>query len=134
MTARFADTGYFIALVNADDESHRAAVGVTRSYSGGIVTTSAVLNELANYLAHPPNRPLFLETLARLRQNPMAQIVFVDGELFEEGVRLFEARADKEWSLTDCISFVVMDRMRLREALTPDHHFEQAGFNAMLKQ
>ena len=45
---------------------------------------------------------------------------------------LFEARADKEWSLTDCISFVVMTEQRIADALTTDHHFIQAGFNALL--
>lgn len=50
-----------------------------------------------------------------------------------DGIRLYEQRRDKQWSLTDCISFVVMKREGLTEALTGDHHFEQAGFVALLK-
>ena len=53
--------------------------------------------------------------------------------LFEAGFNLFEARPDKDWSLTDFISFVVMEREGLTEALTGDHHFEQAGFTALLR-
>jgi len=53
--------------------------------------------------------------------------------LFERGVGLFRQRPDKEWSLTDCISFVVMRDASLTEALTGDHHFEQAGFSALLR-
>jgi predicted nucleic acid-binding protein len=53
--------------------------------------------------------------------------------LFDEGLRLFKTRLDKEWSLTDCISFVVMEREKIREAFTGDHHFEQAGFVALMK-
>jgi len=53
--------------------------------------------------------------------------------LFQRGVDLFEQRADKAWSLTDCLSFLVMRAERLTDALTGDHHFEQAGFRALLK-
>ena len=48
----------------------------------------------------------------------------------EEGLGLYESRPDKEWSLTDCISFVVMKKEGIVEALTEDRHFEQAGFVA----
>jgi hypothetical protein len=54
-------------------------------------------------------------------------------ELFDRGVALYESRPDKEWSLTDCISFVVMADHGITEALTGDRHFEQAGFVALLK-
>ncbi|MEX0702442.1 MAG: hypothetical protein WD069_10140 [Planctomycetales bacterium] len=56
-----------------------------------------------------------------------------DAALFDAGISLYESRADKHWSLTDCISFVVMQQHGLVDALTGDHHFEQAGFNALLK-
>jgi predicted nucleic acid-binding protein len=60
-------------------------------------------------------------------------IVPPDTELFESGLELYEKRPDKDWSLTDCISFVVMKREGIVDALTGDHHFEQGGFNALLK-
>ena len=61
------------------------------------------------------------------------EIVSPSLDLFEQGVELFAHRPDKQWSLTDCISFVVMQDRGLTEALTANHHFEQAGFVAMLK-
>ena len=60
-------------------------------------------------------------------------VLEADQHLFERGLQLYENRPDKEWSLTDCISFVAMEEMGIAEALTGDHHFEQAGFTALLK-
>ena len=133
MSVRFADTAYLIALVSPADESHMIAVRLTREFDGHIVTTSAVLNELANHLAHPSNRELFLETLDRLRGNELGRIVHVDERLFAAGIGFYQDHGDKAWSLTDCISFIVMRDLGITEALTTDHHFEQAGFAALLK-
>jgi predicted nucleic acid-binding protein len=71
-------------------------------------------------------------TSALLQVEPDVEIVADEEELFERGLRLYEQRLDKQWSLTDCISFVVMQRKRIKEALTGDHHFEQAGVVALL--
>ena len=60
-------------------------------------------------------------------------IVPLSSELLDAGLRLIANRPDKDWSLTDCISFVVMTRYEIQEALTGDQHFEQAGFKALLK-
>ena len=68
----------------------------------------------------------------KLRANPNITITAASAELFERGCRLYADRPDKDWSLTDCISFVVMEEKAITEALTADHHFEQAGFNALL--
>ena len=84
-------------------------------------------------MCHPANRPKFLAALNYLKANPQGRVAPADPVLFEEGIKLFEARPDKEWSLTDCISFVVMQREGITEALTGAHHFEQAGFVALLK-
>jgi predicted nucleic acid-binding protein len=75
----------------------------------------------------------FLNLLRSLRANAAFEIVPPDPDLFERGIDLFARRADKAWSLTDCISFVVMTERGLTEALTGDHHFEQAGFLALLR-
>lgn len=69
----------------------------------------------------------------RLRVRDDVIIVRCGDDLFEQGINLFRKRPDKEWSLTDCISFVVMQQHNVSEALTADHHFEQAGFAAILK-
>ncbi len=132
MNRCFADTSYFLALVNPQDVAHRAAVERTKTYGHAILTTSAVVGELGNHLSHSSNRALFLETVHRLRAAQSAQIVHVDERLFEAGITLFRSRSDKDWSLTDCISFVVMQEHAITEALSTDHHFEQAGFSVLL--
>jgi predicted nucleic acid-binding protein len=76
---------------------------------------------------------MFLQTRQELLADADVQVIPLDMQLHEEGIRLYASRADKEWSLTDCISFVVMQREAVTEALTGDHHFEQAGFVALLK-
>ena len=62
-----------------------------------------------------------------------AVVVPAETDLFRRGLDLYHNRPDKEWSLTDSISFVVMKDRGLTEALTGDHHFEQAGFVALLR-
>ena len=61
------------------------------------------------------------------------RVIAPDSNIFAQGIELYRNRPDKSWSLTDCISFVVMDREGVKDALTLDHHFEQAGFNAILR-
>jgi predicted nucleic acid-binding protein len=63
----------------------------------------------------------------------MLTIVEANRAIYDAGLNLYAQRPDKDWSLTDCISFVVMKRLRLTEALTADKHFEQAGFKVLLK-
>ena len=133
MTRVFADTFYFLALLNPRDKAHARAVAYTASFPGEMVTTAWVLTELGDALWHPANRSKFIATVTYLKTNAQGKITPPDPVLFEEGIKLFEARPDKEWSLTDCISFVVMQREGITEALTGDHHFEQAGFVALLK-
>jgi predicted nucleic acid-binding protein len=133
MTRCFADTSYYIALVSADDDAHGRAAAYTAAFDGSIVTTAWVLNELANHLAKPPNRALFLEMLRDMRSDERVTIIPMSEDLFERGVALYGERLDKEWSVTDCVSFIVMREHGLTEALTGDHHFEQAGFTALLR-
>ncbi len=133
MKTVFADTFYYLALVNPADNRHQEALAYTAAFQGRMVTTVWVLIELADALARPPTRPAFLQVLSQLRADSDVTIVPPEPGPFEDGVRLFAARPDKEWSLTDCISFVVMQRDGITEALTGDHHFEQAGFVALLK-
>ena len=90
--------------------------------------------EIGNALARPDWRALGVATLDDLRHDPGVDVVAVDSALFERGLALYAARADKSWGLTDCISFVVMAERGLTHALTTDRHFVQAGFQRILPE
>jgi predicted nucleic acid-binding protein len=130
--AVFADAWFYIALLDADDQGHARAAAFFRKFDGVVVTTRWVLAEVANSLSAPPVRRAMAAFLNHLEQDPGVRIVSDSDALYARGLALFAARADKAWSLTDCISFVVMESEGLSEALTADRHFEQAGFAALL--
>jgi predicted nucleic acid-binding protein len=132
MKAVFADTFYYIALLDANDLAHETAVAATRELKSPTVTTAWVLLELANTLSASRHRGIFARFLDRMRANSNVIIYEAEREIFDLGVDLYRNREDKEWSLTDCISFVVMTREEIVEALTGDHHFQQAGFSILL--
>jgi uncharacterized protein len=132
MTLAFADTFYFLAILNAKDAAHQRAVAFSTSHETALLTTAWVLTELADALADLRHRHAFRKVIDELRADPDTVIVPPSQSLFEQAVDRYNARSDKEWSLTDCISFLVMEKHGVVEALTGDHHFEQAGFRALL--
>jgi len=91
------------------------------------------LTEVADGCSSVDRRNAFLELLELLRESSDAKIIPPSEELFERGVELFRQRPDKDWPLTDCISFAAMKDEGITEALTGDHYFEQAGFRALLQ-
>jgi uncharacterized protein len=131
MNAAFADTYYYLALLSESDAAHESALRLSRTMPRRTVTTAWVLAEVADALAAPELRSLFPSLYDRLHNNPNVKIIPPTAELFERGIELYARRPDKAWSLTDCISFVVMENYKITEALTGDHHFEQAGFRAI---
>lgn len=133
MNACFADTFFFLALLFENDEAHAEAQAMAGKLSGQMYTSTWVLTEVADAMAMPGRRERFWPFLQFLRANPLVSIVPPDQTLFDRGIALFDQRPDKAWSLTDCISFVIMQDQGLRDVLTGDHHFEQAGFNALMK-
>ena len=130
MRSVFADTFYFIAQLNPADEAHAKARAFTDEYEGRLVTTEWVLVEVGDAFSRGPNRTRFVDFFQLLPRMSDLSIVSVD---LADGFELFANRLDKEWSLTDCLSFVAMQQTGITEALTGDHHFEQAGFVALLK-
>ena len=133
MKRLFADTFFFFAYLNAEDDAHEAATQYFESFNGELLTTEWVLTELADGMAGVGDRESFTEFLAALQSDPAVTIIPSGPVWFAEGLALYSSRRDKEWTLTDCISFVVMKREGLVEALTGDHHFKQAGFNSLLR-
>jgi predicted nucleic acid-binding protein len=130
----FGDTSYFLALLVPDDISHIAAHAWAKQSSTPIVTTEYVVLEVANFLSPIPTRDLFGHFLSVVRTNPRVTLVSASSDLLEGGCALYLARKDKSWSLTDCISFEIMRERGITDALTADRHFEQAGFNLILKR
>lgn len=133
MKAVFADTYFFIAGLNATDPAHRRAIDVAAEHTGAIVTTAWVLTEVANTFAKAGGRLGAIRFLRGLSADPRIRVVPPSHGLFDRGLQLYCQRPDKEWSLTDCISFVVMRDEDITDALTGDRHFEQAGFAVLLK-
>ncbi len=129
----FVDTSFYIALLNSRDISHAKAVEFAKEFHGESVTTEYVLTELGNWLARSGDRPLFVDLVRRLQSDPRSTILASASDLFNRGLKLYANRLDKDWSLTDCISFVIMQQEGLSDALTADHHFQQAGFSILLK-
>ena len=132
MNPVFADTYYFPALLHKGDAAHAQAVALAEKITQPILTTTWVLTEVGDALSAPGLRPRFVELVETLRADPACTIVPPSAALFDAGVALYSERPDKSWTLTDCISFVVMQKYGLTEALTGDRHFEQAGFAALL--
>lgn len=119
---RFVDTGFWLALV------------VSRTTTGRFLTTEAVLVEIGNALARERWRSRAAALLAEIYATPTIEVVPVRTELLRRALDLYAARTDKEWGLTDCISFVVMQDRGISEALAADQHFVQAGFRALLRE
>jgi len=96
------------------------------------VTTSLVLIEVAGVLAVPQVRGLAVELERRYRESELDRLVWVDEDLYRRGWEIYRERSDKDWSLVDCVSFIVMWDCGLAEVFGADHHFEQAGFRRLL--
>ena len=130
---KFADSNFLVALLNPKDQWHSLAATIADPLDEPLLTTMWVLVEVGDALSVGVNRDLFLRFMDRLSEQPQWETVAASPEWFEQGLELFRARVDKEWSLTDCISFAVMKERGITDALTHDHLFEQAGFRLLLK-
>lgn len=133
----FLDSAFAVALVSPKDELHNEAariVAQVRAEKRRVVTTRAVLIEIGNGLAKQRYRREAAELLSSIENDPNFIIVSSSDVLYAEALQLFTQRQDKEWGMTDCMSFVVMEQRGIIEALTHDIHFEQAGFRALLRE
>jgi uncharacterized protein len=128
----FADTSFWIALVVKQDQYHDRAQKWSVQITGRITTTIPVVLETANALARPAWRAYSVALIEHLQQRRDVEVIALSSELWQRAWDLYRQRTDKAWSLTDCVSFLVMQDTRLVDALTADEHFRQAGFRAVL--
>lgn len=133
----FADTAAFVALLVRSDEFHQSANRIMAELSEKatkLFTTEMILFELANALSSIELRARAVILIDELRPLPNVEIIWSSVELFEKAWLLYRERTDKEWSLTDCASFIVMKKRGINLAFTSDKHFEQAGFVRLLEK
>ncbi len=138
MPALFVDTSGWGSLVDPTQPFHALAANlyrVARQQLSKVVTTNYIITELVALLTSPLQipRPKVVAFINALKTSPFLEVVHVDLVLDGEAWQLLESRQDKQWSLVDCASFVLMQRRGILETLTTDHHFEQAGFVRLLK-
>lgn len=129
----FVDTSHLIALLNPRDSLHSRSMRWSAVVSEPLVLTEYVVLETVNYFSRPQHRAQAQAFVRFVRSDASYEVVPITRQLFESGLALHAARNDKAWSLTDCISFEVMRERGIRDALTFDEHFDQAGFRALLR-
>jgi len=131
----FLDAVYAIALSSPTDQHHQRAKALAEQFTTDgtrLITTQAVALEIGNALAKQRYRAAAIELLESLEEDPKVEMIQISEDLYKRAFQLYRERLDKEWGLTDCISFIVMQDHGLVKALTTDEHFRQAGFQALL--
>ena len=134
----FADTAGWASLLDTDQECYPLAASIYRSVQKNnqqFVTTNYVITELIALLNSPMRYPReqAVDFVNGIKNSKFVRVVHIDETLNAQAWALLSNRLDKAWSLVDCSSFVVMEREKLNEAFTTDHHFSQAGFIPLLK-
>ncbi len=133
----FLDTAYIYALVNTRDEWHKEALKWQERLEQErrrIITTELILIEIGDGLASIRFRTQATQIITALKSSPFVEVIPMSSPLFAEAFSLYGERSDKEWGMTDCVSFVVMRTRGLLDALTGDDHFKQAGFRPLLRE
>lgn len=131
----FLDTSGLIAVANADDQWHEIAESIWSDITNtgrALVTTSLVFIELADGLSRIHQRDLAVQIAERLKGSDRVEVVQTDRSLEDRAWTLYRNRQDKEWGMTDCVSMTLLSDRNIRDVLTGDHHFRQAGFNILL--
>ncbi|HHT9146362.1 MAG: PIN domain-containing protein [Candidatus Brocadiaceae bacterium] len=130
----FLGTSYVLALLNPRDTHHNKAKELFFKLRTAqeIWTTEAILIEVGNSLAST-NRSAAVNIINSCYVTANLKVISVDNALFRQAVEFYHTHKDKQWGLTDCISFIVMQYHGLTEAFTTDEHFQQVGFKALLR-
>ncbi|HXC25254.1 MAG TPA: PIN domain-containing protein [Gemmatimonadaceae bacterium] len=132
----FLDTSFALAAFSVTDRHHARALELAfqlQKQNVQIITTHAIMCEIGNHFAKAALKRHGLRAIDAYRRDPSVTILPVTDALYERGLSLYCERLDQDWSLTDCISLIVMQDERLTDALTYDKHFEQSGNRALLR-
>jgi predicted nucleic acid-binding protein len=133
----FADADYWVAILNPHEQLNpKARSASARLTNARLVTSEMVLTELLAFYSQKGEqfRDGAVSLIERMRQNPNVTIVPQTSAQFQGALAIYKQYRDKEWSLTDCASILIMREQSITEALSHDQHFEQAGFQALLRE
>ncbi len=138
MPELFVDTSGWANLIDVSQPFHPLAVQIyqnARSQKCKIITTSYIIAELVALLSSPLHipRPKAIAFIQGLKTSPYIEVIHISQTIDMKSWELLTKRQDKEWSLVDCSSFIIMQERKITESLASDHHFEQAGFIRLLK-
>jgi predicted nucleic acid-binding protein len=133
----FADSGYWIALLQPTDQYHEEAIKVSRAQGEMTLVSSEmvfieVLNSLAKYGVKI--RETVVKQVDELKRRHDVKIIPLTSLQFNDALKMYKTHSDKKWSLVDCSSFQIMKNENIQEALTSDKHFQQAGYAALLHE
>lgn len=134
--AVFVDTSAWLALINEADTDHlkvRAIRDKLLHSKKSFLVTNYIIIEIANSLCKARWRTRAVKLINSIYATEFIEVIEIDKGIYDEAWDMYSSRNDKEWSLTDCTSFVVMKKYDIRDAFTNDHHFEQSGFNILIK-
>jgi uncharacterized protein len=129
------DTSFILALENREDRHHARAKQLDRELAaeGSVLLLHwGILLEIGDGYARSGRRAKGEELLDKFIHEEGFQVMALSQEIMDQSMALFRSRSDKQWGLTDCVSFVLMEREGVTEALSADLHFRQAGFAALL--
>jgi predicted nucleic acid-binding protein len=132
----FVDTSAWLALVNKSDAAHQKARKVRDTllkFHSQFLVTNYVMVEIANALSRIPYKETAVKLISSIEMSENIQIIEINKEIYKKAWQVYSTYLDKGWSLTDCTSFEVMRERRITEAFTTDKHFEQAGFDILIK-
>jgi predicted nucleic acid-binding protein len=126
------DTSGLHAIIDRSDDFHEDSKAYFGAAGRQLTHSYVVAEVVALGRARNLDGTAVLAFVVGLLADPDTEVVWVGESLNAEALRLLEDRPDKEYSLCDAVSFVLMRRGRLTEALTTDKHFEQEGFRRLL--
>jgi len=132
----FIDTGGWVALKHKKDSYWQKAVTLHKTLlESGVhyVTTNFVMDETYTLLLHRAGHHIAVELGEEIRGSRLVSVICISPEPEEKSWQIFKQYSDKKFSFTDCTSFVIMKQRNIWEAFTNDYHFEQAGYQRLLK-
>jgi predicted nucleic acid-binding protein len=134
METLFANASFFVAYHNSKDVNHQAARDLAREFEGRpvlLVTTDYIFDEVMTVLLVRGNKNLAIQAGRAIIKDPNIEILRIDEDLFNEAWEIFQSFEDKEWSFTDCTSYVLMKKLGIGTGISFDKHFKQFGVQAI---